>query len=100
MFVRTQTNGSLALLLRKELQDRLAGKGARLEWGDVIPDLDNLVEMEIAINGKRHVFRSPAKGAVTWSFRLAEWLFRPHCGPLQKPSREAEGRDTRIFLNR
>ena len=59
----------LALLLRKELQDRMAGKSGRLEWGDVIRDLDNLVEMEITIDGKGHVFRSPAKGSVTNVFQ-------------------------------
>ncbi len=52
----------LALMLRKQLQDRLASKDCRLEWADVIRDLDNLVEMEIAIGGKGYVFRGPAKG--------------------------------------
>jgi len=42
----------LALLLRKELDDRLGSKKWPLEWGDIIRDLDNLVEMEVAINGK------------------------------------------------
>jgi len=32
----------LALLLRKELQDRLARKEWKLEWADVVRDLDNL----------------------------------------------------------
>jgi transposase len=54
----------LALMLRKQLQDQLARKDCRLEWADVVRDLDNLVEMEIAIDGKGFVFRSPAKGSV------------------------------------
>jgi hypothetical protein len=54
----------LALMLRKDLQDRLANNDCRLEWAGVIRDLDNLVEMEIAVNGKGHVIRSPAKGSV------------------------------------
>ena len=37
----------LALLLRKQLEDRLARKQWKLEWADVIRDLDNLVEMEV-----------------------------------------------------
>ena len=53
----------LALLLRKELEDRLASKEWKLEWADVIRDLDNLVEMEVAINGKGYVFRGQASGA-------------------------------------
>ena len=42
----------LALLLRKELEDRLARKEWKLEWADVIRDLDNLIEMAVAISGK------------------------------------------------
>ncbi len=53
----------LALLLRRELEDRLARKEWKLEWADVIRDLDNLVEMEVSINGKGHVFRGQASGA-------------------------------------
>ncbi len=71
----------LALLLRKELQDRLAGKDGRLEWADVIRDLDNLVEMEIAIGGKGQVFRGLAKGTVEdESYPILVRSFR-RCGP-------------------
>ena len=52
----------LALLLRKEMEDRLARKEWKLEWADVIRDLDNLVEMEVAINGKGYVFRGQTPG--------------------------------------
>jgi hypothetical protein len=52
----------LALLLRKELEDRLARKEWKLEWGDVLRDLDNLVEMEVAISGKGYVFRGQTSG--------------------------------------
>ena len=52
----------LALLLRKELQDRLARKEWKLEWADVIRDLDNLIEMEVAISGKGYVFRGQTSG--------------------------------------
>ena len=52
----------LALLLRKELQDRLARKKWKLEWADVIRDLDNLIEMRIAINDKSFVFRGQSSG--------------------------------------
>ena len=52
----------LALLLRKELEDRLARKQWNLEWADVIRDLDNLVEIEVSINGKKYVFRGQAPG--------------------------------------
>jgi transposase len=52
----------LALVLRKELEDRLARKEWNLEWADVIRDLNNLLEMEVSITGKGYVFRSEAKG--------------------------------------
>jgi Transposase DDE domain len=52
----------LALLLRRELEDRLARKEWLLEWADVIRDLDNLIEMEVAISGKGYVFRGQTPG--------------------------------------
>jgi transposase len=52
----------LALLLRKEVQDRLARKEWKLEWADVVRDLDNLNEMKIAINDKSFVFRGQTSG--------------------------------------
>jgi transposase len=52
----------LALLLRHELEDRLTHKQWKLEWADVIRDLDNLVEMEVAISGKGYVFRGQSCG--------------------------------------
>ena len=52
----------LALVLRKELQDRLERKGWRLEWADILADLAEMVEMEISIQGKGYVIRSEIKG--------------------------------------
>jgi len=52
----------LALLLRKELEDRLARREWKLEWADIIRDLDNLVEMEVSISGKGYVFRGQTPG--------------------------------------
>ncbi|SRR6266496_1549630 len=52
----------LALLMRKELEDRLAHKQWKLEWADMVRDLDNLVEMEVVINGKGYVFRGQTSG--------------------------------------
>jgi hypothetical protein len=52
----------LALLLRQELEARLARKEWKLEWADAIRDLDNLMEMEVAIGGKGYVFRGQVPG--------------------------------------
>ena len=54
----------LALVLRKELQDRLERKGWSLEWADIIRDLDRLQEVEMDIEGKSYVVRTETKGTV------------------------------------
>ena len=54
----------LALLLRKELRDRLDAGGWRLEWSDIVRDLDNLLELEISVNGKGYIIRNETKGTV------------------------------------
>ncbi|HPA48341.1 MAG TPA: IS1634 family transposase [bacterium] len=54
----------LALVLRKELQDRLENKGWRLEWDDIIRDLDHLLETEISVQGKGYIIRSESKGTI------------------------------------
>jgi len=58
----------LALLLRKELENRLEQKGFSVEWADVIRDLDNLVEMEVTVSGKRYMIRSQTAGVVVKVF--------------------------------
>jgi hypothetical protein len=52
----------LALVLRKELQDRLEAKGEHLEWADIVRDLDRLEEVEVEQDGKRLLLRTEAKG--------------------------------------
>lgn len=61
----------LALVLMKELQDRLQAKGHDLEWSDVIRDLDRLQEVEIEQDGKRFLLRSQAKGTCGKVFQAA-----------------------------
>jgi hypothetical protein len=48
--------------MRQELEECLARKEWKLEWADVIRDLDNLMEMEVSISGKGYVFRGQAPG--------------------------------------
>jgi transposase len=52
----------LALLLRKRLEDLLEANGWRLEWADIIRDVEELVEMEISVGCKGYVIRSEALG--------------------------------------
>ena len=57
----------LALVLKKELEDRLAavGKGARASWPDVIADLASLTETEVEQDGKRFLLRSAPRPAAS-----------------------------------
>src|SRR6202042_2237739 len=48
----------LALVLKKELEDRLAGNDARASWPAVIADLASLTETEVEQDGKRFLMRS------------------------------------------
>jgi hypothetical protein len=59
----------LALVLRKELQDRLAAAGLDAEWAEVLRDLDRLQEVEVAQDGKRFVLRTPVTGCAGKLFR-------------------------------
>lgn len=54
----------LALVLRKELEQRLERRGWTLEWADVIGDLDRLQEIEIRLDGKGYVLRTETKGTI------------------------------------
>jgi hypothetical protein len=71
----------LALLLRKELEDRLARKEWKLEWADVIRDLDNLIEMEVAIGGKGYVFRGQTSGVAGKVFQACGIALPPALRP-------------------
>lgn len=62
----------LALILRKELQDRLGAQGhGDVEWADAIRDLDELTETEVQHQGKRFILRSEARGTCGKLFQAA-----------------------------
>ena len=52
----------LALVLRKELDQRLATNKHRLEWAEIKQDLKALKQVEIEEKGKRFAIRSECKG--------------------------------------
>ena len=52
----------LALVLKKELEDRLAHRGLKAEWADVLRDLDRLQEVEVEQDGMRFILRTPVSG--------------------------------------
>ena len=57
----------LAVLLKKELEDRLAAaaSGARASWPAVIADLNSLTETEVEQDGKRFLLRSAPRPAAS-----------------------------------
>jgi hypothetical protein len=61
----------LALVLRKELDDRCHAVGFCPEWGDVLRDLDRLQEVELAKDGKRLILRTPVTGTAGRLFQAS-----------------------------
>jgi Transposase DDE domain len=48
----------LALVLRQELQSRLAARGFRLEWADIMRDLERVQSVHVAQGDKHYLLRS------------------------------------------
>jgi transposase len=61
----------LALVLRQELEVRLAKDDHNFEWADVIQDLDRLQMVEVEQDGKRFLLRSEVQGTCGMVFRAA-----------------------------
>lgn len=78
----------LALILRKELEDRLAALGFKFEWGDVLRDLDRLQEIELEQDGKRFCLRTPVTGVAGKLFQAVGVALPPNIrdlGPVIDP---------------
>ena len=61
----------LALVLRKELHDRLGLQGDTFEWAEILRDLEALQYMEVEHLGKHFRLRSEARGTCSAVFRAA-----------------------------
>src|SRR5215218_4314055 len=61
----------LALVLRKELDERCRMAGFRPEWGDVLRDLDRLQDVAISKDGRQMTLRTPATGLIGPLFKAA-----------------------------
>jgi hypothetical protein len=61
----------LALVLRKELDERCRKAGFRPEWGEVLRDLERLQEVEIRKDGQHFILRTPATGVIGPLFNAA-----------------------------
>jgi hypothetical protein len=61
----------LALVLKKELEDRIATLGQANSWPDILADLDSLTETEVEQDGKRFLSRTPPRPAASLALRAA-----------------------------
>lgn len=71
----------LALVLRQELQRRLAAKGWKLEWTDIVRDLTQLHETTIQIEGHSYIVRSETKGTIGKVFQACGVAVPPALRP-------------------
>jgi len=67
----------LALVLRKELQDRLEAAGEHLEWAEVLRDLEALQRVEVEHDDKRFLLRSELQGCCGRVFRAVGLAIPP-----------------------
>ncbi len=69
----------LALILRKDLEERLAAANLKPDWAEVLRDLDRLQEVEVAHDGKRSlVLRTPTTGVPGKLFQAASIALPPN----------------------
>jgi transposase len=68
----------LALILRKELDERCRTAGLRPEWGDVLRDLDRLQEVTITKDGREMTLRTPITGLIGPLFQAARMALPPN----------------------
>ena len=61
----------LALVLKKELEDRIANLGLAGSWPDILADLNSLAETEVEQDGKRFLLRTPPRPAASLALRAA-----------------------------
>lgn len=52
----------LAIMLRKKIMDSIDPKRWKLEWADIVRDVDRIEEIEIIFNHKTFIIRTEAKG--------------------------------------
>lgn len=61
----------LAIVLRRELERRMAEKGYGFEWNDILHDIASIKDVAAEISGKTVVFRSEMRGCAGKVFQAA-----------------------------
>lgn len=79
----------LALVLRKEIMERMSQAGLELEWDEVIRDLDEMEEVEIEQDEKRFRIRVGAHGSNGKVFQVAGVAMPPMIRPGCRQAGEA-----------
>jgi hypothetical protein len=72
----------LALVLKSELEQRIAALGRDGSWSEIRADLDSLTETEIAHDDKRFLVRSSPRPAASLALRAAGVALPPTVRPL------------------
>jgi hypothetical protein len=72
----------LALVLRAELEQRIAALGRTASWTETLADLDSLTETGIAHDGKRFLVRAAPRPAARLALRAAGDALPPTVRPL------------------
>jgi hypothetical protein len=72
----------LALVLKSELEQRIAALGRDGSWSEIRADLDSLTETEIAHDDKRFLVRSSPRPAASLALRAAGVALPPTVQPL------------------
>ena len=68
----------LALVLRKDLEERLSAARLKPEWRELLSDLDRLQEVEAEQDGKRFILRTPATGVAGKVFQAVGITLPPN----------------------
>ena len=61
----------LALVLKKELEERIAELGRKGSWPEILADLDSLTETKVEQDEKRFLLRSPPRPAASLALAAA-----------------------------
>jgi len=75
----------LALVLRKELEDRLQAAGQKFEWSDITRDLMNLQYAHVKQDGKSFLLRSESQGTCGSVFAAAGVALPPTVQQIEPP---------------
>jgi hypothetical protein len=86
----------LALVLRKELIDRLGAAGRQYEWADIIRDLDQIVQTDIEQAGRRLRLRAATPGCAGAVFQAVGVALPPTIQLIAQPSPDPSSGENHI----